>query len=156
MNDNSSTNNNSNKRVDPLPNFRFYVYIDDIEEVGCHEVSGLNLEFETEDYEEGGVNDYVHKLPKRIKYQNIVLKYGLAYSSKLFEWYQKVFKGEMVTRSVLIALMNEEKQAVWLWGIENAYPVKYTGTDLKATGGEVFIETVELAHTGINIMSMSQ
>jgi phage tail-like protein len=34
------------------------------------------------------------------------------------------------------------------WNITDAYPVKWTGPDLRATSMEVAIETLELAHRG--------
>jgi phage tail-like protein len=138
------------RAYDPLLNFRFHVEIDGMLFGGFSEVSGLSVEVETEDYEEGGVNDYVHKLPKRTKYQNIVLKQGLTYSSQMWDWHQDVVNGKIEPKSGRIILMDFNGIPMWYWTFEEAYPVKWTGTDLKATGGgEVFIETLELAHTGI-------
>jgi phage tail-like protein len=39
--------------------------------------------------------------------------------------------------------------AVKRWNLIRAFPVKWTGPDLKATGSEVAIETLEIAHEGI-------
>jgi phage tail-like protein len=134
---------------DPLLNLRFHVEIDGMLFAGFSEVSGLSVEVETEDYEEGGVNDYVHKLPKRVKYQNIVLKQGITYSSQMWDWIQDVANGKIKAKNGQIVLMDIKGIPMWYWTFENAYPVKWTGTDLKATSGEIFIETLELAHTGI-------
>ena len=41
------------------------------------EVSGLSFEVETEPLREGGENRFEYKLPKRIKYPNLILKRGL-------------------------------------------------------------------------------
>jgi phage tail-like protein len=134
---------------DPLLTFRFHVEIDGMLFAGFSEVSGLSVEVETEDYEEGGLNEYVHKLPKRTKYQNIVLKQGLTYSSQMWDWHQDVVNGKIAAKSGRIVLMDHQGFPMWYWNIENAYPVKWTGTDFKADSTEVFIETLELAHTGI-------
>lgn len=134
---------------DPLLNFKFHAEIDGVLLAGFSEVSGLSVEMETEDYEEGGVNDYVHKLPKRAMYQNIVLKQGITYSSTLWNWIEDAVTGKIKTKSGRIILMDHRGNAMWYWTFEKAYPVKWSGTDLKANGSEVFIETLELAHTGI-------
>ena len=42
-------------------------------------VSGLNVEFETETFKEGGENRFEHKLPVRTKYPDLSLKRGIAY-----------------------------------------------------------------------------
>ncbi len=135
--------------ADPLLNFRFHVEIDGLLFAGFSEVAGLSVEIDTEDYEEGGVNDYVHKLPKRTKYQNIVLKQGIAYSSTFWDWHQQIVNGTINPKSGRIILMNYEGVPMWYWTFEKAYPVKWSGTDLKANANEVFVETLELAHTGI-------
>jgi phage tail-like protein len=37
------------------------------------------------------------------------------------------------------------------WKVVNAFPVKVEGPGLKATGNEVAIESIELAHEGLSI-----
>jgi phage tail-like protein len=44
---------------------RFYVKIEGITQAVFTEVSGLSLEVATEDVEEGGRNDFVHRVPGR-------------------------------------------------------------------------------------------
>jgi phage tail-like protein len=39
------------------------------------------------------------------------------------------------------------------WILTNAWPTKITGTDLKSDANEVTVETIELAHEGINIQN---
>lgn len=134
---------------DPLLNFRFHVEIDGMLFAGFSEVSGLSVEIETEDYEEGGVNDFVHKLPKRTKYQNIVLKQGITYSSQMWDWHRDVVDGKITAKSGRVVLMDYKGIPMWYWTFDAAYPVKWTGTDLKSNGTDVFVETLELAHTGI-------
>ena len=64
-------------KPDPYTSFRFRIEIGGIIVAQVSEVTGLQLETETEPYEEGGVNDFVHQLPKRTKYQHITLKRGI-------------------------------------------------------------------------------
>jgi len=40
---------------------------------------------------------------------------------------------------------------VMVWTAEKAFPVKIEGPSLKATGNEVAIESIEVAHEGLKI-----
>ncbi len=136
-------------RSDPLWAFRFHVEIDGLLFAGFSEVSGLSVEIETETYNEGGVNDFVHVLPKNVKYQNIVLKQGILYSDQMWKWLQDVKDGKITKRSGRILLFGVKRLPVWYWEFTDAYPIKWSGTDLKATGNEIFMETLELSHCGL-------
>ncbi len=134
----------------PITNLKFIVWIGDLECAEFTEVTGLSVEIDLEEYNEGGVNDFVHKLPKGIKYQNIVLKKGIIQKSEeLWKWMQEVMEGKIVPKDGSIVLLNDDDSMAALWEIRNAYPVKWSGSDLKATGGEIFLETLELTHRGI-------
>ncbi|MCP5053650.1 MAG: phage tail protein [bacterium] len=135
--------------VDPFVSFRFKVEIQGVIEAGCAEVSGLNLEVDTEDYDEGGVNDYVHKLPKAAKWPNLTLKRGLTDDVKLWDWARKCIDGKFEKKTINIILVDEEDATQWQWTVENAYPVKWTGPEFKATSAEIAFEAMEFVHTGI-------
>src|SRR5687768_3674851 len=53
------------------------------------EVSGLEISIEVEEIVEGGNNDFVHKVPGRIKWPNITFKRGITQSDNLIEWMRK-------------------------------------------------------------------
>ena len=137
------------RKIDPLKTFLFMVEIDGIATAHASEVSGLQIETETESYEEGGVNYYVHKLPKRTKYQHITLKRGITERDELWAWYQDVISGKFKRKSGAIILMDSSGIEKWRWNFHNAYPVKWTGPEFKADSNTVAFETVELAHNGI-------
>ena len=61
-------------RPDPVGELRFKVVLPGVELGRFRECTGLAAEIEVKDYNEGGVNDRVHKLPTRMKYPNLVLK----------------------------------------------------------------------------------
>lgn len=137
------------KKLDPLMSFRFLVEIDGIVTAHASEVTGLQIETETESYEEGGVNDFVHQLPKRTKYQHITLKRGITGRDELWKWYQEVISGDFKRKNGAIVLMDVTGEGKWRWNFEKAYPVKWTGPDLKADSSSIAFEAVELAHNGI-------
>jgi len=136
-------------KQDPFMSFRFRVEIEGIMFAQMSEVSGLQAETETETYEEGGVNDYVHILPKRTKFQNIVLKRGISEKEQLWDWYQDVVSGTFKRKNGAVILMDTAKKDKWRWDFLEAYPVRWTGPELRADSNTVGFETVELAHKGI-------
>lgn len=136
-------------RDDPYLNYRFLVEIEGLVVGGFSEVSGIQAEIETEDYREGGVNDYVHKLPKVTKYQPLVLKRGMTDSEVLWQWHRDVVRAKIESKMVYVILLDSEKKEKWRWVFEDAYPVKWVGPDLKANDSAVTIETLELVHHGV-------
>lgn len=145
--------NGKNKKIrinDPYGNFRFKVEIDCVIKAGFSEVSGLQAETETEEVREGGVNNYVHKLPKITKYPNIVLKRGMTDSNFLWNWHQNVIAGKIERKNGAIIVLDSEKNEKLRWNFSGAYPVKWSGPDLKADSNTVAVETLELAHNGIS------
>lgn len=137
------------ERKDPYTAFRFRVEIDGITVANVSEVTGLQLETETETYEEGGVNDFVHLLPKRTKYSNITLKRGITDLDEMWRWHQEVIQGKFRRRSGSIILMDSLGEDKWRWNFSDAYPVKWTGPEFRADSATVAFESIELAHHGI-------
>jgi phage tail-like protein len=133
----------------PYLSFRFLVEIQGLIVGGFSEVSGLQAETEVESIEEGGVNDYVHKLPKKTKYPNIILKKGMTDSDALWKWYKDVVDGKITRKSGYIILVDDEGKEKWRWNFIEAFPVKWTGPELKADSNTVAFESVEIAHNGI-------
>lgn len=128
------------------------VEIDFVIVAGFAEVSGLTVETEIEEYREGGVNDFVHKLVKGTRHVPIVLKRGLLDNDVLWKWHREVVQGNIVRRSGSIILFNESFDEHRRWSFEDAYPIKWVGPDLNATSSEVAIEQLELAHNGFKII----
>jgi len=137
------------QRWDPYMNCRFLVEIDSLTVGGFAEASGLQAEVETEDYWEGGVNEYVHKLAKGTKYPNLVLKRGFTDSQVLWQWHADAVNGKIQRKRCRVVLLDSQGQETWRWIFEEAFPVKWVGPDMKADGSAVAIETLELVHNGM-------
>jgi phage tail-like protein len=140
------------KRDNPYLNFIFIVDIGAGDELGFSEVEVPSGEIEVIEYREGAdrVNT-ARKLPGLAKYPNVTLKRGITGSTDLFEWWKSVRDGQVVRRNVTITLLDEQRQAVYRWLLRSAWPVKIEGPTLNASGNEVAIETLELAHEGLEI-----
>jgi phage tail-like protein len=132
-------------RFDPYGAYNFLVEIDGIIEGGFSEVSGLSIQTEVETIQEGGVNDFEHKLPKGSKYTDITLKRGLTDRS-LYDWYRDVVSGTINRKSGSIKLLDHERMPVMEWRFFEAYPVKWDGPTFNAASNTVASESLVLTY----------
>ncbi len=141
---------------DPYIGLSFWVEIDSLQIAGFSECSGISIETEVYEYSEGGLNVHTHKLPVRTKYANITLKRGIDAGQDLYKWYMSNLDGNPKKRkNITIQIFGQKPggKAVKQWDLIDAWPVKWTGPDLKSEAGATAIETVEFAHNGINVRS---
>ena len=136
-------------RVDPYLSFRFRVELDGLIVAYVSNITGLQVETETEPYEEGGVNDFVHALPKRTKYQNITLKRGITDLDDLWKWQQKTVSGKVQRKDGSIILIDSEGNDKLRWNFVDAYPVKWIGPTFDSDNATVAFESIEITHQGI-------
>ena len=136
-------------RNDPYVGFNFLVEIEGLLVGGFSDVSGLAVETQVETYQEGGQNAFVHKLPGRTQHPNLVLKRGLTDIEGLWSWHKDVASGTIERRNGSIFLLDRQRLPAMWWNFNDAYPVKWSGPDLRAESGQVAVESVELAHRGI-------
>ena len=136
-------------RVDPYFGYRFLVELDSLVVAGFSEVSGLEVRLETEDYQEGGVNTHTRKLPKRVASPNVTLRRGLTDSTALWKWIDAARNREIQRRNGRIILLDSTGRETWGWEFVDAYPVRWSGPDLRGDGNAVAVETLELTHEGL-------
>ena len=136
-------------RHDPLRGFRFLLEIDEIASGGFTRAKGLSREVKVESYREGGVNDYVHKMAKETRYPNLTLKRGITDAVEFWDWHQQIVGGEILRKTISVVLLDAQGAEKWRWVFRDAYPVKWNGTDLNATGNTVVVESIEFAHHGL-------
>lgn len=136
----------------PLPVFHYEVDWGGTN-LGFSEVSGLTQETQAIEYRDGKTKEYqVIKMPGIPKFGNITLKRGMIKGDSDFKkWYDTIALNTVERRTVTIKLLDEEHNPAVTWTVKNAWPVKYEGPGLKATGNEVAIESIELAHEGLTI-----
>lgn len=146
----STASNMLGVRADPYQAFKFLVEIDSLVVGGFSECSGLQVETETHEYREGGQNDYVHRFAGPTKYPPLILKHGLTMIEGLWSWHQDVTQRIIARKNGTIFLMNKKGIPVIWWNFKEAFPVKWTGPDLRADAGSVAIESIELAHRGLS------
>lgn len=138
----------------PLAKFHFRVEWGG-ERLGFTEVTGLDMQVEAIEYREGSSPEYSKiKMPGMHKFSNITLKRGsVAGDSDFYKWVNTINLNQAERRDVIISLLNETHSPVLSWKAKNTFPVKLQASDLKADGNEVAIETLELAHEGLSLVS---
>ena len=136
----------------PLPKFHFQVKWDSAV-LSFEEVSGLDVEAQPIEYRQGDSPVFsVTKMPGLKKYGNVTMKKGIFKSdNKFWEWFNQIKMNTIKRVPVTISLLDEEGKPTMVWTLSNAWPTKITGTDLKAQGNEVAVETIEIAHDGLTI-----
>jgi phage tail-like protein len=140
-------------RQDPLRNFRFRLEIDDLEQAAFAEVAIGDLSNAPIEYREGDEIPTVRKLSSLTKYANITLKWGITDSMELAEWHQQIVGGatllEEIRKTVIIRVQDEAGNDKAAFEVTRAWPCKYDPSDLKGTGNEVAIDSLELCNEGI-------
>src|SRR3954469_22391215 len=138
----------------PLPVFHFTVQWSG-NRVGFSEVTGLTQENQAIEYRDGSFPEYSSiKMPGLRKFTNVTLKRGVVKSDNQFAgWLSTVKLNTVDRRNLVISLLNEEHQPVMVWKVLNAFPVKVEGPQLKASSNEVAIESIELAHEGLEVQN---
>jgi phage tail-like protein len=135
-----------------LTSGRFYIFIGSEAQALFTELSGLQVETEVYEYAEGGNNGFVHQLPGRTRVGRITLKQGMTTTNTLFLWYMDIAYGKKVDRrNVSVAFYNEAGTELRRWNFINAYPVRWVGPQLEAGTAATAIETLELAHDGLQL-----
>ena len=117
-------------------------------------VSGLSMSVEIETYQEGGENNYEHKFPGRVTWENLVFKRGITNDNNLFNWFElTVGPGFMLTDSFSratagVTMLSANGKRLRSWVIQDAFPVRWKGPDFDANNDEVPTEELEVAHHG--------
>ena len=137
-------------RMDPTPNFKYGVDVSGVLVAGFTSVSGLEVTRETKEIVEGGINDHVHVLPGPLKHGKLTFKKGITLTSFMWEWLHKgMFDVSVMKLPLGIILYSTEGIPRRFWTVLDAYPVKWSGSELKSDSNEVAIETIEFAHSGL-------
>ena len=139
--------------ADYYPPWGFYYRVEfgipkkDKNDVRFQTVSGLAVEYDMDEYKEGGENRFTHKLPVRTKYADLVLKRGMLTDSGVIQWCFDAFRDRQFTPAdVNVILMNEKSEPLRAWKIAHAVPKKWLVSDLNAAENSIVIETLELSY----------
>lgn len=136
----------------PLPKFHFQVKWD-ANVMSFQEVSGLDIQAEEIKYRSGDNPVFSPiKMPGLKKFGNVTMKKGIYKGdNKFWDWLNQIKMNTIKRVPVTISLLDEAGAPTMVWTLANAWPTKITGTDLKAEGNEVAVESIEIVHEGLTI-----
>jgi len=128
------------------------------EDAAFQEVSGITREMSVEEVTCGGENRFKYRLPTVATGQNLVLKRALVPGgSKLIEWCSSSMddglSNAITPHDVSVSLLDASGEVCSMWTFHNAYPVKYSVSDLKSQDSGLVIESIELAYTYFEVAS---
>lgn len=132
-------------RVDPFRNFRFKLEIQGIQQAGFSECSGFGSNIEVVEYREGGEAATVRKLPGKVSYPDITLKWGITTSRELYDWHLAAVNGQIDRRDGAIILQDDTGADRARWNFSNAWPSKYDGPDFNAKGNDVAVDALTVS-----------
>jgi phage tail-like protein len=136
--------------TDPALAILFHVEVDGVDIGSWTECSGLSAEFDLFEWNEGGNNEFVHRLPGRIKYSNVTLVRAIDHQSvNLAAWFSGLQRS-VSRKTASISAFDGNHDAIATWNLVGVWPVKYTGPTLSSDGSGVAKETLELAHNGFD------
>jgi phage tail-like protein len=152
--------------VNPLGAFNFYISLIDSSNfvgtlvnlaanflvAGFSECSGLEASMEIFEYREGGQNGFVRRFATRANHSNITLKHGVAFEyDDLWTWHYGWVQGQGTRKDGVVVLMDDGRRPAKVWKFKRAIPVKWLGPSLNAGQSAVAIESLEIAHEGLEL-----
>ena len=103
------------------------------------------------EYRNGSEQATPRKMVGIQKYTNITLKRGISGHIDFWNWLVRAVNGQVQRTEGSIILLDENRSEVMRWNFDRAWPCKYTGPGLNAANNEIAIDTLEIAHEGLEI-----
>jgi len=155
----------SGRRVDPFRGYKFLV-IDSkgkFSSAGFQTVEGLEDETEVVEYREGtDPNPTVRKLPGLTSYTNITLTRGKSTNVDFQRWRDEVARfgraglpDSGMRRELDIILQDHLGRQAKRWRVHAAWAVGLSQNALNAEASEVVVETLVVAHEGLDPLDIT-
>tara|TARA_X000001036_G_scaffold352282_1_gene333408 strand:- start:9745 stop:10179 length:435 start_codon:yes stop_codon:yes gene_type:complete len=118
-------------------------------------VSGLGAKMDVDPLSNGGLNNINYKVPRKIQYDNLILKGGmLRKSSPLTKWCYRFLSQDSLLytvkrKTVNVFLMDESdsENILMSWSFFDCFPVSVKMDEFDALQGQVAIQTLELSYS---------
>lgn len=136
------------QRDQPLPAYYFEVVIGG-ETYHFRSCSGLRIETDVIEFQEGNETEVTRKLPGRTHYANIRLTRAFTGDRSLYNWFATMKRPDPSRINGEIIMRDRQGTRIAAWKFINGFPVKWEGPDFDASKNEVAIETLEIAHEGL-------
>lgn len=120
------------------------------------EAKGLGADLEVMTYAEGGLNQFVHQLPVRHSWSRISLRRGVVREPGLWEWYENGLTQSLgARRDGTILMLTPLGVPAMAWTFRAGLAAKWQGPEFSATQNAVGVETLEIAHQGLEKIILS-
>jgi phage tail-like protein len=144
----------------PYTGFHFLVVFEIFPQVPndfrFQEVTGLSVNVNLDTYPEGGENRFVHRLPGRNTYTDLVLKRGWTLVSGITAWcLDSIENFNYQPTNMLISLLDDNHLPVSSWYVTNAIPIKYELSGLNAEQSQIVIESITLRYEYYTTLNLS-
>jgi phage tail-like protein len=136
----------------PLP--KFYFSVTGIPGTPVfQEVTGLDAEAQVIEYRAGNSPIFAPiKMPGLQKFGNVTMKKGIFVTDQnLWTWFNSIAMNTIARQTIVVNLLDETGAPRMIWTLNNAFPTKLTGTDLKSDGNEVAVESIEIAYETLKV-----
>lgn len=146
----TASTSSAQRDVDKLGGNHFLLEIKGVEIGAFTTIEGLQMEREVLEYAEGGVGEFVHKLPGQLKYPNLTLGRGITNQDELQKWFLDCANAAQL-HEITVTLVDSAQQPQRTWAFADAFPVKWQGPKLAADADSAATEQLEVAHRGLVI-----
>ncbi|MDR6852884.1 phage tail-like protein [Sphingomonas sp. BE123] len=136
----------------PLP--KFYFSVTGIPGTPVfQEVTGLESEAQVIEYRAGNSAIFAPiKMPGLQKVGNVTMKKGIFVTDQtLWTWFSSIAMNTIARSTIVVNLLDETGAPRMMWTLNNAFPTKLSGTDLKSDGNEVAVESIEIAYETLKV-----
>jgi len=158
-------------RSDPLRGFRFKVFFPgfNLPQVGFSKISGISLgDSDLIEYREGDYEISPRKIPGLNKFENVTMERGVSFNNEVVMWRRNVAyagsgagfsqegypPGAEFRKNLHVLLIDRNGITSKMWQLIDAWPKSLKYSDMDALTSDVFIETLEIATEGIDIIDL--
>lgn len=136
----------------PLP--KFYFSVTGIPGTPVfQEVTGLETETQVIEYRAGNGKAFAaQKMPGLTKVGNVTMRKGIFVADQaLWTWFNMIKMNTIARSTVVVKLLDESGAPRMIWTLNNAFPTKMSGMDLKSDSNEVAVESIEIAFESLTV-----
>ncbi len=144
------------RRLDPYHGYNFLVEIDGLLTGGFSRVDGLSSSVQVEEFHEGGDLVGARHLVGPTQWTNLKFSHGVAEIDTLWNWYKATARGVIKRKNGTIIMLDRKQYPVTMWTFRDALPVQWTGPAFDGSSSEIAVESLELAHRGLEKPSWMQ
>ncbi len=132
--------------IDPYRDFNWKLLVPGLAEAHFTECLGWAARVNPISYYEGGTTQ-VHRIPGRVEYAEVTLRYGLTKSRQLWDWFLTGIAGKVQRQNVSIVMLEPDGSTPAIqWDLIRAWVSEWRGAPLDAAGTEVAIESLVLVY----------